>query len=123
MGIKLINNYSKILSVIKGTKTTSKAVAYNKKKKLIVDVAMYATKEDIKRAVKLLFGVPVISVNTIIVKGKEKMYGRRHRYKGVDKKKAILCIGDVAMSDKDSMKKTESLMSEAVHQSDQGIVK
>ena len=50
-----------------------------------------ATKVDIANAVEKLFGVKVLKVNTIIVKGKEKRVGR-NTGKTSDWKKAIVTI-------------------------------
>ena len=50
-----------------------------------------ATKVDIKRACEKLFNVKVLSVNTILVKGKEKRVGR-YTGKTSDWKKAIVTI-------------------------------
>lgn len=57
-----------------------------------------ATKVDIARAVEALFGVKVINVNTITVKGKEKRVGA-HTGKTPNWKKAIVTI-DTNLSDK-----------------------
>lgn len=60
-------------------------------------VAKKATKVDIKRAVEKLFEVKVLSVNTMIVKGKEKRVGV-HQGRTSDWKKAIVTI-DTNVSD------------------------
>ncbi len=57
-----------------------------------------ATKIDIKNAVEKLFEVKVLSVNTLIVKGKEKRVGR-NTGKTPDWKKAIVKI-DTQASEK-----------------------
>ena len=57
-----------------------------------------ATKVDIAKAVEKLFGVKVLKVNTIIVKGKEKRVGRNVG-RTSDWKKAIVTI-DTNPSDK-----------------------
>ena len=57
-----------------------------------------ATKVDIANAVEKLFGVKVLKVNTIIVKGKEKRVGRNVG-RTSDWKKAIVTI-DTDPSDK-----------------------
>jgi large subunit ribosomal protein L23 len=54
-------------------------------------VSKKATKVDIARAVEKLFGVKVLKVNTINVKGKEKRVGRNVG-KTADWKKAIVTI-------------------------------
>ena len=56
-------------------------------------VAMTATKPEIKAAVEMLFDVKVVTVNTLITKGKTKMFrgraGRRN-----DVKKAIITLAE-----------------------------
>ncbi len=54
-------------------------------------VAKKATKVDIAKAVETLFNVKVVSVNTMMVKGKEKRVGA-HAGKRPDWKKAIVAI-------------------------------
>ncbi|WP_333785125.1 50S ribosomal protein L23 [Thermocrinis sp.] len=63
-------------------------------KKYTFEVAMDATKQEIKYAVQTLFGVKVLKVNTMIVKPKKKrVFGKFRRY-GYTKsyKKAIVTI-------------------------------
>jgi large subunit ribosomal protein L23 len=59
--------------------------------KYVFEVASKATKPQIKKAVEKLFGVTVESVNTLVVKGKEKRTGRFAGYRS-DWKKAIVKI-------------------------------
>jgi large subunit ribosomal protein L23 len=59
--------------------------------KYVFEVATKATKPQIKKAVEKLFGVTVESVNTMVVKGKEKRTGRFAGYRS-DWKKAIVKI-------------------------------
>ena len=54
-------------------------------------VAKKATKVEIRNAVEKLFGVKVLNVNTITVKGKEKRVGV-HQGRTSDWKKAIVTI-------------------------------
>ncbi len=63
-------------------------------KKYTFEVALDATKHEIKHAIESAFGVPVVKVNTVIVKPKKKrivgrvrQYGYTRRYK-----KAIVTI-------------------------------
>ncbi len=63
-------------------------------KKYTFEVALDATKHEIKHAIEKTFGVPVIKVNTVIVKpkkkrivGKVRQYGYTRKYK-----KAIVTI-------------------------------
>lgn len=59
--------------------------------KYVFEVLRKATKPEIKEAVEKLFSVNVLSVNTILVKGKKKRMGRNVGYRS-DWKKAIIRI-------------------------------
>jgi large subunit ribosomal protein L23 len=59
--------------------------------KYVFEVAPNATKPQIKKAVEKLFNVTVLSVNTIVVKGKKKRMGKSSGYRS-DWKKAIVKI-------------------------------
>jgi large subunit ribosomal protein L23 len=69
-------------------KNTTLRTAQNK---FVFEVAPAATKPQIKKAVEKLFNVTVLSVNTIVVKGKMKRQGRFAGYRP-DWKKAIVRI-------------------------------
>jgi large subunit ribosomal protein L23 len=57
--------------------------------KFVFEVALDATKADIKEAVQKLWEVDVETVNTMIVKGKKKRMGRNVGYRP-DRKKAVV---------------------------------
>jgi len=57
--------------------------------KYVFEVALNATKADIKEAVQHLFEVDVEAVNTMVVKGKKKRVGRNVGFRP-DRKKAIV---------------------------------
>ena len=59
--------------------------------KYVFEVAPTATKPQIKKAVEKLFSVSVVSVNTVVVKGKKKRMGKYAGYRS-DWKKAIVKI-------------------------------
>jgi large subunit ribosomal protein L23 len=59
--------------------------------KYVFEVAPEATKPQIKKAVEKIFGVNVISVNTIVVKGKLKRTGKFAGYRS-NWKKAIVKV-------------------------------
>lgn len=59
--------------------------------KYVFEVAPTATKPAIKKAIEKIFSVSVVSVNTIVVKGKKKKMGRFAGYRP-DWKKAIVKI-------------------------------
>lgn len=84
----------KVFDIIKRPHTSLKAAILNKgnSPQLVIIVDKHATKPDIKMAVKTLFGVEVVSVNTLIVKGKKKRSAGRHVYCGPDLKKAIVTL-------------------------------
>ncbi len=70
---------------------TEKATALSEQNKVVFRVAPTATKPQIKAAVEKLFDVKVKSVNTLVTKGKSKMFrgikGRRS-----DVKKAVVTL-------------------------------
>lgn len=86
--------YQVLLSPIVSEKTTT-ASAYNQ---YAFKVAKSANKQDIKRAVELLFGVDVQAVKTLNIKGKQKVFakklGRRASWK-----KAIIRVAEGQMID------------------------
>ena len=77
--------------VIKSPVITEKATALSEQNKVVFRVAPDATKPAIKEAVERLFDVKVVSVNTLVTKGKEKFFrGRRGRRSDV--KKAVVTL-------------------------------
>ncbi|MDR1829001.1 MAG: 50S ribosomal protein L23 [Methylobacteriaceae bacterium] len=80
-------HYDVIISPIITEKTTELS-AFNQ---VVFKVAPDATKPQIKEAVEELFSVKVKSVNTVVVKGKTKIFrGRKGRR--ADVKKAIVTL-------------------------------
>lgn len=72
---------------------TEKATRLNEVGQVTFRVAMDATKPRIKASVETLFGVTVVSVNTLITKGKAKRFrGRPGRR--ADVKKAIVRLAE-----------------------------
>lgn len=73
--------YQTILSPL----VTEKATLNSERGQITFKVATDATKPQIKAAVEALFGVTVLAVNTIVVKGKTKRFknfpGRRSDWK------------------------------------------
>ena len=61
-------------------------------KKYVFEVAMSATKTDIKAAVEKIFNVKVAKVNTLIVNGKVKRTGSFPAGKRADYKKAVVTL-------------------------------
>jgi large subunit ribosomal protein L23 len=72
---------------------TEKSTQLSEQNKVVFKVPLDATKPQIKEAVEALFKVNVVSVNTIVQKGKTKLFrgvpGRRS-----DIKKAIVTLKD-----------------------------
>jgi large subunit ribosomal protein L23 len=72
---------------------TEKATALSDQNKVVFRVAPDATKPAIKAAVERLFDVKVVSVNTLVTKGKEKIFrGRKGRRSDV--KKAVVTLAE-----------------------------
>ena len=72
---------------------TEKATILSEFNKVVFRVAPDATKPQIKEAVERLFDVKVTAVNTIVTKGKEKVFrGRKGRRSDV--KKAIVTLAE-----------------------------
>jgi len=72
---------------------TEKATNLSELNKVVFRVAPGATKPQIKEAVERLFEVKVLAVNTLVTKGKEKVFrGRKGRRSDV--KKAIVTLAE-----------------------------
>lgn len=77
-------------SIIKKPSITEKNTALRTShNKYVFEVATDATKLQIKKAVEKIFDVKVLSVNTMLVKGKYKRMGRFAGYQS-NRKKAIV---------------------------------
>jgi large subunit ribosomal protein L23 len=70
---------------------TEKATALSEQNKVVFKVRSDATKPQIKEAVEKLFDVKVRSVNTLVTKGKVKMF-RGTRGQRSDVKKAVVTL-------------------------------
>ena len=72
---------------------TEKTTDMGESHKYVFEVATAANKNEIKQAVERFFGVKVVDVRTMNVKGKPKRLGR---YEGMRPgwKKAIVTVGD-----------------------------
>ena len=68
---------------------TEKSMESVEMKKYVFEVAKDATKVDVRKAIEKIFGVKVMSVNTINVTGKEKRMGV-HVGKTASYKKAVV---------------------------------
>ena len=79
--------------VIVGPVITEKATMLSEHNKVVFEVAKTATKPQIKAAVEGLFGVTVVAVNTIVVKGKAKQFKNRPGQRS-DWKKAMVRLAE-----------------------------
>jgi large subunit ribosomal protein L23 len=79
--------------VIRRPIITEKATMASENGAVVFEVAMEATKPQIKEAVESVFGVSVVAVNTTITKGKQKRFrGRLGERK--DTKKAYVKLAE-----------------------------
>ena len=84
-------NINKAYQVILNPLVTEKATQLSEFNKIVFAVSLTANKIDIKSSVEKIFSVKVLTVNTILLKGKTK------RFKGIlgkriDTKKAIVTL-------------------------------
>ncbi len=79
--------------IIRAPVITEKATMLSEKGQVVFRVAGSATKPEIKAAVEGLFGVKVTSVNTLVQKGKTKMFRGRPGQRS-DVKKAFVSLAD-----------------------------
>lgn len=84
-------NKLKAYDVILSPVITEKATLVSEANQVIFNVAPKATKADIKFAVESLFNVKVKAVNTLVRKGKLKVF-RGTRALQSDKKKAVVTL-------------------------------
>ena len=70
---------------------TEKATVMSEKGQYAFRVTMDASKPEIKQAVEGLFGVNVLAVNTLVMKGKAKRFGKTMGRRK-DWKKAFVCL-------------------------------
>ena len=79
----------RMYTIIRAPVITEKATLLTDKNQVVFRVALDATKPEIKRAVETLFGVMVVSVNTLVQKGKTKRFKGRPGVRS-DMKKAVV---------------------------------
>ena len=79
--------------VIRGPVITEKATMLSEHNKVVFKVAKTATKPQIKAAIEKLFDVKVVGVNTLVTKGKKKIF-RGLRGQRSDVKKAIVTLAE-----------------------------
>jgi large subunit ribosomal protein L23 len=84
----------KMFEIIRSPVITEKATALTEKNQVVFKVAIDASKPEIKAAIETLFGVTVEAVNTLVQKGKTKMFkGRPGRRSDVKKAYVQLAAG------------------------------
>lgn len=81
--------YQTILSPL----VTEKATALSEVNQVVFRVRLEASKPEIKAAVEALFGVKVLGVNTLVVKGKSKRFKGRPGQRS-DWKKAMVRLAE-----------------------------
>ncbi|KXV72112.1 50S ribosomal protein L23 [Acetobacter cerevisiae] len=79
--------------IVRSPLITEKATALSEKNQVAFKVAISATKPEIKVAVETLFGVKVVSVNTLVQKGKTKRFKGRLGQRS-DIKKAFVQLAE-----------------------------
>ena len=77
--------------VIKSPVITEKSTMVSEQNKVVFNVCLDASKQDIKSAVEALFGVKVAKVNTLVRLGKQKLF-RGVPGKQSDVKKAVVTL-------------------------------
>ncbi len=78
-----------MFNIIRAPVITEKATMLGDKNQVVFQVALEATKPEIKAAVESLFGVTVLGVNTLVQKGKTKRFRGRPGIRS-DIKKAVV---------------------------------
>jgi large subunit ribosomal protein L23 len=84
-------NKERIFKIIQGAQVSEKASNILSSNQYVFKVCTDATKKEISDAVQTLFDVSVLKVNTSVVKGKRKAFGRKLG-KRKDWKKAFVRI-------------------------------
>jgi len=87
--IKDARHYDTIVAPV----ITEKATIASESNQFVFKVARGATKPQIKAAIEKLFDVKVVAVNTLVRKGKTKMF-RGVRGRQQDMKKAVVTLAD-----------------------------
>ena len=83
----------RMFEVVRSPVVTEKATMMTERNQVAFRVAMDATKPEIKAAVEGLFGVKVVTVNTLVQKGKTKRFRGRPGVRS-DVKKAYVQLAD-----------------------------
>ncbi len=81
----------RLYDVIQRPLITEKSTAAAEHNKVVFQISADATKVDVKKAVEALFGVKVLKVNTLVVKGKTKRFKGRPGQRS-DVRKAVVTL-------------------------------
>lgn len=79
--------------VIQAPLVTEKSQASTEQNKVTFRVSPCATKTKVKQAVEAIFGVSVLKVNVVVLKGKTKLFRGKEGKRG-DVKKAIVTLAE-----------------------------
>jgi large subunit ribosomal protein L23 len=83
----------KILGVLRSPHISEKTTRVQETNQYVFEIASAATKADVKAAVEELFGVKVVTVNVLNVKGKTKSFKQRAGRRG-DWRKAYVRLAE-----------------------------
>ncbi len=78
-------------AVLKRPLVTEKSTVLSGQGKYVFEVDIRANKSQVREAVELAFNVRVTNVNTMVVKGKPRRFGRREKLRP-DWKKAVVTL-------------------------------
>lgn len=87
---KLVSDL-RLYDVIQRPLITEKSTAAAEQNKVVFQISADANKVDVKKAVEALFGVKVLKVNTLVVKGKTKRFKGRPGQRS-DVRKAVVTL-------------------------------
>jgi large subunit ribosomal protein L23 len=93
--IHVLRNTAGLLDVIQFPCITTKSQRLNEAlSQVVIIVEIDATKIEIKKAVEAIFGMKVLKIRTMVIKGKNKISAKRYRYSEKNMKKAIVMFKD-----------------------------
>lgn len=88
-----MNDKLRAYDIIVSPVITEKSTLVSESNQVIFNVALKSTKPEIKSAIESLFGVKVTAVNTLVRKGKTKVF-RGIKARQSDTKKAIVTLAE-----------------------------
>ena len=88
-----MNDKVRAYDIIISPVITEKSTLVSEANQVIFNVALKSTKPEIKAAIEGLFGVKVTAVNTLVRKGKKKVF-RGIKSRQSDTKKAIVTLAE-----------------------------